>query len=261
MASNAPTAERAFEQSIGVAREVDENINRLLAVISFLAIGGFTLFVSNTGGHLHFDNSGVDASEIFFFLFDVGVFFTVAFALVALEFGSGETDLFFLSDSPSTSGDGTFEAGARHFATVARRKAAGLSRSRASIEFSMISLALLGSAKLPHLSQHTKTWLVTCALALYGFGAAWRLKGSDLAFLRTMYLGVSALAAALLFLAFPFHAHWWAIAYALGWIGGSRIAGPRNRGSHWWTNERLFGACLAFAVGIGILVYLVVTQS
>jgi hypothetical protein len=254
------TAAKAFDQSLEAARQVDENVNRLIAAVAFLALGGFALFfATEPRGQLRFAGTEVDAAEIFFFLFDCGVFFAVAFALRALDVANTERQLFFLESGSRE----RLAAGAAHFAAAARRKARLFAYSRASTEFAMISLALLGTARLPELSEQAKTWLIVSVLGAYGFGATWRhLDGSALrrrwSTTFGLYLSVSLLAALLLLLAFPLDAHWPALAFALGWIAVSRFLPDERRGEDGSAVGSAYAAGAMLVLGGAALVLMLV---
>lgn len=249
------SANRILDHNFQVARHSDGNVNRLLGATAFLALGGFTLFFpSGRFGELRFAGTQMPAGDVFFFLFDAGIFLAVAFALASLHAGSAEdtrspSQTLVLADprsiTPATLASQLTEIAA-HYRAAALEKSRYVARSRGATEFAMINLALLGTARLPDVSAATKSWLAVSVLAVYGYGACWRMPWMRLRIETLLEASFSGL---VLLTAGHFRSYWWAIGTSLSWIAISRTFDP-----HTWIGRCLRLAWVAAALGAFVFI-------
>jgi hypothetical protein len=211
--------ERSYQEVLAFIKHEDDKINRVLTALSFLTVAGVTLFIFSGEPNLaeaSFPHSSVDAANVFFVAFIVGVVLALFSALVALDPTShrprflaaharpDERSLLFyehiaedstwwksLEQAPSAELAKqlrrAYHRDTERLVARARHKVVRFAQCHAFLQFSMVSLALLAVVRLPGWSAGEHWWVTAFILAVTGFLPHW-----DFAVMRlTSFPGMS----------------------------------------------------------------------
>jgi hypothetical protein len=271
----------------------DDKIGRLLTALAFLTAAGVSLFLfteRREAGALQLDTPAVDAGDFFFATFIVSLLFALLAVLAALDPTSQtpnflprqparRTILYYGSiyrkagwPEPDAEPEELDELLARSFhddaeelARRAEHKVRRFADGRAFVHVSLVSLVLLGIARIEGLGESSRWWLVASLLATIGFLPAWdiywhrhfgfadvRATLPELIRRTVVFLVPAGVAAALLASAMfapGVRPRLLSVSYALFSLLYSRFA-LRYLGTK---VEMAAGACTVGAIGVGLL--------
>lgn len=186
----------SYNEVLLFLKHQDDKINRVLTALAFLTTAGVTLYIFGRtkapADFPRFYNASLRADDYFFFCFLVGLFLALSFALVALDPTSfmprflrahgSESILFYQAiatlgrtgwDSILNDPDiesrlaSSFHGDALRLSHRAVHKVRRFSAASAFVQFTVVTLALLGIVRVNHFSVDTRWWLVSGTIIVY----------------------------------------------------------------------------------------------
>ncbi|HWB22762.1 MAG TPA: hypothetical protein VG652_07720 [Gaiellaceae bacterium] len=185
----------SYNEPLLFLKHQDDKINRVLTALAFLTAAGVALYISaGSSGHglPQFSNSYVATGDYFFGCFIIGLFFAVSLAIVALDPTSftprfvdkpapPESVLFYGSIASWTKSDwenmtlevfktalaSSFHKDAHRLSHRAIHKVRRFGQANAFVQFTIVSLALLGVMRLNHVHIENRWAVATTLLIIY----------------------------------------------------------------------------------------------
>ena len=197
-ADRAKIFRESYNEALLFLKHQDDKINRVLTALAFLTAAGVSLYIfsrpQQAADSPMFENAYFGADDYFFASFLIGLFVSVAFALVALDptsfvprffrpISDRSSSLLFyramadqskeewdrIYDDPNLSERlaRAFHADARRLSNRAVHKVRRFSSANAVVQFTVATLTLLGVMRLATLDVADRWWLATAVLIGY----------------------------------------------------------------------------------------------
>lgn len=194
---------QSYTEVLLFLKHQDDKIGRLLTALAFLTAAGISLFLFSGRTQedpLRFDEAAVDVGDFFFATFIVTLLFALLAVLAAVD-PTSQTPRFLTSEPPRRTilfygsiymGEETgwpaddadpdelmemlaksFHDDAEELARRAEHKVRRFADARAFVHVSLVSLVLLGIARIDGISSSSRWWVIASLLALIGFMPAW----------------------------------------------------------------------------------------
>jgi hypothetical protein len=191
----------AYDEPLLFLKHQDDKINRVLTALAFLTAAGVTLYIFSRAGappdFPHFSNSYVSVDDYFFGCFLIGLFFAVSLSIVALDPTSFTPRFVDTPDEPSPEKPGSvlfyrsiaaweksdwvglgkekfdvmlansFHEDTHRLAHRAVHKVRRFGQANAFVQFTIVSLVLLGLMRLNHLHEADRWTAATTLLIAY----------------------------------------------------------------------------------------------
>jgi hypothetical protein len=192
------TLAESYREPLLFLKHQDDKINRVLTALAFLTAAGVTLYIYHPpkSAYPRFENASFAADDFFFAAFLIGIFLSVAFALVALDptsfaprflprkEGKRDSILFYqaIADREEHEWDEislepasklqqrlaeSYHKDARRLSNRAIHKVRRFGLSAVVVQFTVVALALLGIMRLIHPRGGERWWLAASVLIAY----------------------------------------------------------------------------------------------